>query len=135
MCFRVIASPHGVAPHEFGSLRLDGIGEAESAHRLADIMKEATQHKPTFRSNGARYTLEMILELPQKLSALSPERMGQVADARDARISALFGRWPSLSEAEARELKKLYNERLRVARSLGAIRRRRLLRRGFVRTV
>lgn len=66
----------------------------------------------------------MTDELPQNLSALSPERVNQAVNARDKRISALFRRWPSLSRAETSELKKLYNERLRVARYVGATRKR-----------
>ncbi|MBA3375532.1 MAG: hypothetical protein H0U00_06925 [Actinobacteria bacterium] len=66
----------------------------------------------------------MIDDLPENLSALNPEGMREEADVRDTRISALFGRWPALSSVEASELKKLYNERLRVARSVGATRTR-----------
>ena len=71
----------------------------------------------------------MIENLPENLSALSRQRVDQAANARDKRISALFGRWPSLSRVELSELKRLYNERLRVARYVGAMRTR-LLRRG-----
>ena len=63
-------------------------------------------------------------DLPQNLAALSPERASQAADARDKRISALFRRWPSLNRAETSELKRLYNERVRVARYIGAVRTR-----------
>ena len=74
----------------------------------------------------------MIKKLPQNLSALGPERMSRATNARDERISALFGRWPSLSRVEMTELRRLYDERLRVARYVGAMRKRHL-RRGFVR--
>ena len=72
----------------------------------------------------------MISELPQNLSALTPERMSHAAGVRDKRISALFKRWPTLSKVETSELKRLYNERLRLAKSVGTMRRHRRLRRG-----
>ena len=72
----------------------------------------------------------MISELPQNLSALTPERMSHAAGVRDNRISALFKRWPTLSKVETSELKRLYNERLRLAKSVGTMRRHRRLRRG-----
>ena len=67
--------------------------------------------------------------LPEDLSTLSPERVNQAATARDKQISVLFRRWPSLTRVETRELSRLYNERLRVARYVGAARTR-LRRRG-----
>lgn len=70
------------------------------------------------------YTAGMMENLPQNLSALSPERVDQAANARDERISALFRRWPALSKVETSELKRLYLERLRVAKYVGAMRTR-----------
>jgi hypothetical protein len=67
----------------------------------------------------------MTERLPADLSALRTDELGEECDRRDVRVSALFQRWPGLSEPEMRELKKLYEERQRLARHLGALRRRR----------
>jgi hypothetical protein len=61
----------------------------------------------------------MVEKLPENLSTLSPESLRHAAKVHDERISPLFRRWPSLSRLETAELKRLYNERLRVAKYLG----------------
>ena len=42
----------------------------------------------------------------------------------DERVTTLFRRWPGLTKAEDRELRKSYAERLRLAKYIGRVRRR-----------
>jgi hypothetical protein len=63
-------------------------------------------------------------ELPQNLSALSDEALERERDACDERLRPLFRRWPSLTRGEMRELRRAYDERLRLARWIGRARRR-----------
>jgi hypothetical protein len=63
-------------------------------------------------------------ELPENLSALSDERLREERNARDERLRPLFRRWPSLSKFEMRELRRVYNDRVRLARWIGRTRRR-----------
>lgn len=65
----------------------------------------------------------MIERLPRSLSALDSEQLRDARDRRDARMSSLFRRWPSLSAMEMNELRALSDERQRLARHAG-IRRR-----------
>jgi hypothetical protein len=46
-------------------------------------------------------------------------------DARDAKLRPLFRRWASLSRPEMVELKRVYNERVRLAKWIGRTRRKR----------
>jgi hypothetical protein len=62
-------------------------------------------------------------DLPQKLSALSYETLQRERDACDERLRPLFRRWPSLTKGEMRELRRVYDERLRLARWIGRARR------------
>jgi hypothetical protein len=62
--------------------------------------------------------------LPEDLSELDAGALERAANSRDNRLSPLFRRWPSLSGVERSELKRLYNERLRLARHLGRRARR-----------
>jgi len=61
----------------------------------------------------------MIESLPRNLSALDSEQLRTARDRRDARMSTLFLRWPSLSKTEMRELRRLSDERQRLARHAG----------------
>jgi hypothetical protein len=63
-------------------------------------------------------------ELPENLSALSDETLREERNARDETLRPLFRRWPSLSKFEMRELRRVYNERVRLARGIGRRRRR-----------
>ena len=63
-------------------------------------------------------------DLPGKLSELNAEALERAANAREKRLSPLFRRWPALSRIELAELKRLYNERLLIARYLGRRRAR-----------
>jgi hypothetical protein len=64
-------------------------------------------------------------QLPRDLSALEPERLLEARKERDDRLTPLFRRWPALSQLELRELRRLYEERIRIAKHLGALRARR----------
>jgi hypothetical protein len=43
---------------------------------------------------------------------------------RDVRLTSLFRRWPRVSEPERAELRKVYDERVRLAKHVGSLRRR-----------
>jgi hypothetical protein len=70
----------------------------------------------------------VIADLPTNLSTLDPEQLEQAKRDRDERMSILFSGWPSVNEAELRELRKLSNERQRLARHVGTRRRLHALR-------
>ena len=48
--------------------------------------------------------------------------LGEARLDRDERMSLLFRSWPSLSKIELRELRRLSDERQRLARHVGTIR-------------
>ena len=62
--------------------------------------------------------------LPENLRELDRGQLREESDARDARLSVLFRRWPSLSRIELREIRRLNDERQRLARSIGGLRDR-----------
>lgn len=62
------------------------------------------------------------------LSTLDDTELGKARHDRDERMSLLFHCWPSLSDIEVRELRKLNDERQRLARHVGILRRLRALR-------
>jgi len=70
----------------------------------------------------------MIKDLPANLSALEPDQLEQAKRDRDERMSILFREWPSVNDTELRELRKLSNERQRLARHAGSTRSLRALR-------
>ena len=70
----------------------------------------------------------MIENLPQNLSRLDDNELRSARRDRDERMSLLFRSWPSLSKIELRELRKLNDERQRLARHVGIIRRLHTLR-------
>jgi hypothetical protein len=74
----------------------------------------------------SRYMQDMaaVEQLPEDLSELDPGALERATNSRDSRLSPLFRRWPSLSRVELSELKRLYNERLRLARHVGRRERR-----------
>jgi hypothetical protein len=63
-------------------------------------------------------------ELPDDLAAVPVPELSQQRAIRDERIAPLFRRWPALSRIELSQLRRLYAERLRIARSLGRRRAR-----------
>jgi hypothetical protein len=80
----------------------------------------------TFAARDRRYfeNVADVNQLPEDLSELKPSALERAANVRDNRLSPLFRRWPSLNRLELSELKRLYNERLRLARYAGKRRRR-----------
>jgi hypothetical protein len=73
-----------------------------------------------FGARSSRYSQDVagVEQLPEDLSDLDSRALEQATDVRDQRLSPLFRRWPSLSGLELSELKRLYSERLRLARYL-----------------
>jgi hypothetical protein len=66
----------------------------------------------------------MTKALPEDLSTLERETLHEAREEQDERLTPLFRRWPALSKDEMSELRRLYSERLRVARHLGFLRSR-----------
>jgi hypothetical protein len=64
----------------------------------------------------------MIEDLPTNLSTLDSDQLEQAKLDRDERMSILFRGWPSVNDIEMRELRKLSNERQRLARHVGSVR-------------
>jgi len=62
---------------------------------------------------------------PEDLTKLPSRVLEHRVDVRDRRLTRLFRRWPTLTRAEFSELRQLYEERLRLAKALGAKRKRR----------
>jgi hypothetical protein len=65
----------------------------------------------------------MIENLPGNLLLLDENALRNATLDRDERMSLLFRSWPSLSKVELRELRRLSNERQRLARHNGILRR------------
>lgn len=74
-------------------------------------------------SHGGGSAICEMDELPENLSALSDERLRHERNARDDTLLPLFRRSSSLSKFEMRELRRIYNERVRLARWMGRSRR------------
>ena len=66
----------------------------------------------------------MIKELPKNVSALDRDGLRHARDSRDDRLSVLFRRWPALSKIELKEIRRLSDERQRLARYVGTLRHR-----------
>ena len=65
----------------------------------------------------------MADELPKDLMSLPNDQLENARHETDARLTPLFRRWPALSTGELAELRRLYGERLRLARHLGFLRK------------
>lgn len=65
-----------------------------------------------------------IRTLPDAVKKLPSEALEREAEVRDRHITSLFRRWPALNGAELSDLRRLYDERLRLAKSVGARRQR-----------
>jgi hypothetical protein len=63
-----------------------------------------------------------VVDLPRNLLLLDDGELLDARRARDERMSLLFRSWPSLSNIEVRELRKLNDERQRLARHVGILR-------------
>ncbi|MGH3109352.1 MAG: hypothetical protein ACRDQT_00360 [Gaiellaceae bacterium] len=70
----------------------------------------------------------MIENLPRNLLLLDHNELRDARRDRDERMSLLFRSWPSLTKVELRELRKLSDERQRLARHVGTLRSLRALR-------
>jgi hypothetical protein len=68
--------------------------------------------------------VQVLTNLPEDVTTLPSEVLEDQAEVRDRYLSSLFRRWPALKGAELGELRRLYDERLRLAKSLGARRQR-----------
>ena len=82
------------------------------------------------RAHGAAEMLapEVIENLPKNLAMLDENDLRDARQDRDDRMSTLFASWPSLTKLEMRELRKLSDERQRLARHVGIRRRLHALR-------
>jgi hypothetical protein len=54
----------------------------------------------------------------------TPAAVERARVEQDRRLTALFRRWPRLSRRELGELRRLHDERIRLARHVGRLRRR-----------
>lgn len=61
-------------------------------------------------------------ELPEDLAAVGCAELSAQRAIRDDKLAPLFRRWPALSRPELRQLRRLYAERLRIAKHLGSSR-------------
>jgi hypothetical protein len=66
-----------------------------------------------------------VKELPDDLAAMGTGDLEQQSAVRDEALVPLFRRWPALNRIELRELRRIYGERLRIAKYLGRRRARR----------
>jgi hypothetical protein len=71
---------------------------------------------------------QVIENLPRRLSSLDHDELRIARQDRDERMSLLFHSWPSLCKTELVELRRLSDERQRLARHVGALRRLHALR-------
>ena len=67
----------------------------------------------------------MASERHESLAGLSRADLLRRRHRADERLTPLFRRWPALSELELRELRRVYDERQRLAKHLGRLRRTR----------
>jgi hypothetical protein len=70
----------------------------------------------------------VIENLPKNLAMLDENELRDASQDRDERMSTLFASWASLTKFEMRELRKLSDERQRLARHVGIRRRLHALR-------
>jgi len=73
--------------------------------------------------HGGNKQIKSMKDLPPDLGALDDADLVVQRATRDARLAALFRRWPRLGGRELNELRRLYDERLRLARHFGRLRR------------
>ena len=66
--------------------------------------------------------------LPDDLAAMPLPELSLQRAVRDDEIAPLFQRWPALNGEELRRLRRIYAERLRIARYVGSLRARRTAR-------
>ena len=64
-------------------------------------------------------------ELPDDLAAMPVTELSAQRAIRDDTLARLFQRWPALTRPELSQLRRIYAERLRIAKYLGRRRVRR----------
>jgi S-adenosylmethionine:diacylglycerol 3-amino-3-carboxypropyl transferase len=64
-------------------------------------------------------------KLPDDLAVLEAAELSEQRALRDDELAPLFQRWPALNRLELRRLRRMYAERLRIARYVGRVRARR----------
>jgi hypothetical protein len=67
--------------------------------------------------------VKLMRELPPDLAALDDDDLVAQRAVRDDRLATLFRKWPTLGGRELNELRRLYDERLRLVRYFGRLRR------------
>lgn len=114
-----------------GGKRGPHAGHAQLGRKDSEVVgtrQEAGRHPLRRRVVVSRTGAPMIENLPAKLSVLDDVQLRRARDRRDERMSILFRGWPSLSTSDMRELRRLSDERQRLARHVGILRRLRTLR-------
>ena len=61
----------------------------------------------------------LVKQLPDDLAVLAETELSEQREVRDEQLAPLFQRWPALSRFELGQLRRIYAERLRIARYLG----------------
>jgi hypothetical protein len=60
-----------------------------------------------------------VKELPNDLAAMPVAELAEQRAMRDDKLARLFQRWPALSRSELNQLRRIYAERLRIAKHFG----------------
>jgi hypothetical protein len=66
----------------------------------------------------------MKKSLPSDLTEADAQTLRQASAECDDRLTTLFRRWPRLRRQEMRELRAVHDERMRIAKHIGRLRRR-----------
>ena len=66
----------------------------------------------------------MKKHLPSDLTEADAQELREARDECDDRLTTLFRRWPRLGRHEMRELRAVHDERVRIAKYIGSLRRR-----------
>jgi hypothetical protein len=66
----------------------------------------------------------MAKPLPRDPADLDQQKLDEARAETDARLTPLFRRWPALSTREMADLRRLFDERVRLAKRVGSLRRR-----------
>jgi hypothetical protein len=96
-------------------------------HASRELANETTESEPleAWEESGAELTaFGTIKKLPKDVSVLDREGLRRARATRDERLSVLFRRWPALTTIELDEIRRLHDERQRLARYVGMLRQR-----------
>jgi hypothetical protein len=66
----------------------------------------------------------LVRQLPDDLAAMAETELSEQRAVRDDKLAQLFRRWPALSRLELGQLRRIYAERVRIARYVGRRRAR-----------